>query len=112
MSAAMKKSEVKQYLTDGNNYLYEIDVTNQFKKDFVLCESQHLNVDLVCDAVRILAADGKLPANYKPHKLSGNFSNVWECHIKSDWVMTWLQNDTELTLLFLSTGSHTYVLGM
>jgi mRNA interferase YafQ len=109
---AMKKSEVKQYITGGNTYQYEIDITNQFKKDFVRCESQNLDVDLVCNAVKILATDGKLPARYKPHKLSGNFSNVWECHIKNDWLLTWLQSDTELTLLFLSTGSHAYVLGM
>jgi mRNA interferase YafQ len=108
----MKKSEVKEYLIGGNSYRYDVEVTNQFKKDFVLCESQNLNVDLVCEAVKILATEGKLPANYRSHKLSGNFSNVWECHIKSDWVMTWLQNDNDLVLLFLSTGSHTYVLGV
>jgi len=108
----MKKSEVKHYLTGGNIYQYEIDVTNQFKKDFVLCKRQNLDVDLICEIVKILATKGKLPANYKPHKLSGNFANVWECHIKNDWVMTWLQNDREFVLLFLSTGSHSYVLGM
>ena len=108
----MKKSEVKQYLTGGNVYRYDINVTNQFKKDFVLCESQNLDVDLICKMVKILATDGKLPANYKPHKLSGNFADVWECHIKNDWVITWLQNDNEFVLLFLSTGSHTYVLGI
>jgi mRNA interferase YafQ len=75
----MKKSEVKQYLTgEGNDYRYHIDVTNQFKKDFVLCESQNLDVDLICKMVKILATDGKLPANYKSHKLNGNFANVWE----------------------------------
>jgi len=44
----MKKSEVKQYLTGGNVYRYNIDVTNQFKKDFVLCERQNLDMGLVC----------------------------------------------------------------
>ena len=108
----MKKSEVKQYLMGGNVYLYNVDVTNQFKKDFVHCKKQNLDVDLICEMVRILATKGKLPANYNPHKLSGNFANVWECHIKNDWVVTWLQNDNEFVLLFLSTGTHTYVLGM
>ena len=27
-------------------------------------------------------------------------------HIQPDWLMTWEQNDTELTLLFLQTGTH------
>jgi len=108
----IKKSEVKQYLTGGKVYRYDIDVTNQFKKDFVLCKSQNLDVDLICEMVKILATEGKLPTNYKPHKLSNNFANVWECHIKNDWVITWLQNDSEFILLFLSTGSHAYVLGV
>lgn len=29
-----------------------------------------------------------------------------QCHIGADWLMIWEQNDTELTLLMLSTGTH------
>ena len=29
-----------------------------------------------------------------------------KCHIEPDCLMTWNQNDTELTLLFLRTGTH------
>lgn len=29
-----------------------------------------------------------------------------ECHIQSDWLFVWGQNDTELTLLLTGTGSH------
>ncbi len=29
-----------------------------------------------------------------------------ECHIQSDWLMIWDQNDTGLILLFTDTGSH------
>ena len=47
-----------------------------------------------------------LPPKYRPHKLSGNYSNCWECHIKEDWLLVWLQNDNELTLLFINTGTH------
>jgi len=27
-------------------------------------------------------------------------------NIQPDWLMTWQQNDTQLTLLFLQTGTH------
>lgn len=40
------------------------------------------------------------------NKLSGNHAGEWECHIGSDWLLIWEQNDTELTLLMLSTGTH------
>lgn len=65
-----------------------------------------LNMKLITDAMDILEATGTLPLQYRPHKLSGNYEGLWECHIQSDWLMTWEQNDTELTLLFLQTGTH------
>lgn len=29
-----------------------------------------------------------------------------ECHIQSDWLLIWQQNDEELILLFTNTGTH------
>ncbi len=65
-----------------------------------------LDMNLINEAMRLLAANGSLPAQYRPHKLSGKFQGIWECHIEPDWLMTWEQNDMELTLLFLQTGTH------
>ena len=48
-----------------------------------------------------------LPMQYHPHKLSGKFEGLWECHIKSDWLLIWQQNDTELVLIMTDTGTHT-----
>ena len=59
----------------------------------------------------ILIETGTLPAQYKPHKLSGSMEAQWECHIKSDWLMTWEQNEHELTLLMLATGTHSDLFG-
>ena len=56
--------------------------------------------------ISLLMQTGTLPERYRPHKLSGKLQGVWECHIEPDWLMTWEQNDMELTLLFLQTGTH------
>ena len=58
------------------------------------------------DVVSILMENGSLPLQYQPHKLSGKYKGKWECHIESDWLLVWDQNDTELTLLFIDTGTH------
>lgn len=58
------------------------------------------------EVVDILSATGSLPREYRPHKLSGEYAGVWECHIESDWLLLWEQNDTSLTLLFIATGRH------
>ena len=85
---------------------YTVKVSNRFRKQFRLCVKRGLDMNLINEAMRLLAANGSLPAKYRPHKLSGKFQGVWECHIEPDWLMTWEQNDMELTLLFLQTGTH------
>ena len=63
-------------------------------------------MDLLQEAITLLAQTGTLPAQYKAHKLSGNREGEWECHIKPDWLLVWEQNDTDLILLMLNTGTH------
>ena len=36
---------------------------------------------------------------------------AWECHIEPDWLLVWEQNDTELTLLMIETGTHSDIFG-
>ena len=86
--------------------MYRIDYTKRFEKDLKRCLKRGLNIQLIQEAIALLAETGTLPAKYRPHKLSGQFDGCWECHIQPDWLMTWKQNDTELTLLFLQTGTH------
>lgn len=54
----------------------------------------------------LLINDGHLPPQYRPHKLSSKFNYSWECHINSDWLLLWQQDDRELTLLLIDTGTH------
>ena len=47
-----------------------------------------------------------LPAKYKSHKLTGDYKGFWECHIQPDWLLIWLQDDTEKTITLARTGTH------
>ncbi len=85
---------------------YSFKVSTRFKKDLKKCEKRGLNMHLIYDAINTLVKSGKLPASYHPHLLHGNRQGEWECHIESDWLMVWEQNNNELTLLFLETGTH------
>ena len=86
--------------------MYSIIYTKRFDKDLKRCQKRGLRLQLILEAIGLLAATGTLPAQYHPHKLSGDKQGQWECHIQPDWLMTWQQNDTELILLFLQTGTH------
>ena len=86
--------------------MYSIDYTKRFKKDLKRCQKRGLDLQLIHDVIALLKTTGTLPAQYRPHKLSGNKDGQWECHIEPDWLMIWEQNNNELTLLFLQTGTH------
>ena len=85
---------------------FTVITPKRFKKDLVRCQKRGLNMRLIYDAILLLQETGKLPRKYHPHKLVSQKQETWECHIQPDWLMTWQQNDTELTLLFLQTGTH------
>ena len=86
--------------------MYTIRMTKTFRRDTERCRKRGYDLELLKTAIRLLEANGELPKEYRPHKLSGNYAGTWECHLKGDWLMLWEQNDTELTLLFTGTGTH------
>lgn len=91
--------------------MYQIDYSNRFNKDLKRCVKRGLEIKLVVEAITLLANTGSLPQKYRPHKLVNQKREIWECHIQSDWLMVWEQNDTQLTLLFLQTGTHSDLFG-
>ena len=91
--------------------MYSINYTHQFKKDMRKCAKRGLDIEEIKTAIKILSEIGALPAEYKPHLLKGDRKGQWECHIEPNWLMTWEQNDNELTLLFLQTGTHSDIFG-
>ena len=76
---------------------YTLTYTGQFKKDLKRCQKRGLDIELLHKVITLLQENGSLP---------GQFSGYWECHIKPDWLLIWEQNDKELTLLLLNTGTH------
>jgi mRNA interferase YafQ len=86
--------------------MYSLTTTNKFNKSLKLCKKRGYDLSLLQVVIDLLLVDGKLPNQYKPHKLVGNYKDCWECHIKPDWLLVWKQNDTELILLLLETGTH------
>ena len=49
---------------------------------------------------------GFLSQEYKPHKLSGDYKGRWECHIKSDWLLIWKQDDDQKIIHLERTGTY------
>ncbi|MBR1377869.1 MAG: type II toxin-antitoxin system YafQ family toxin [Bacteroidaceae bacterium] len=86
--------------------MYTVVTTKHFERSVRKCHKRGFDLSLLNEVIDLLKIEGKLPPQYNPHKLSGRFCNAWECHIKPNWLLVWQQNDTELTLLLLDTGTH------
>ncbi|MDE6082865.1 MAG: type II toxin-antitoxin system YafQ family toxin [Muribaculaceae bacterium] len=91
--------------------MYKVIRTSQFKKAFKRCLKRNLDIKAFEEVIGILATSGTLPIKYKPHKLSSKYKNAWECHIASDWLLVWEQEDDTLTLILIDTGSHSDIFG-
>ncbi len=91
--------------------MYQLSTTKQFDKALKRCKKRGYPMEEIKTAIKLLVENGSLPPKYRPHILHGNHEGEWEAHIESDWLMTWEQNDEELTLLMLSTGTHSDMFG-
>ncbi len=85
---------------------YTVKFSNEFKRSYKKCMKRGLDESLFRKVLSILGEEGKLPVQYKPHKLTGKYKGLWECHIQPDWLLVWKQDNTELVLLLIDTGTH------
>lgn len=90
---------------------YEIRLSNRFKHAYKKCIKRGLDGSLFEKIIKILVQTGTLPQEYRPHKLKGDYEGLWECHISPDWLLVWEQNDKELILILIDTGSHSDLFG-
>ncbi len=77
----------------------------QFRADLKRQKRRGKDIEELIVAVQLLAEQGALPAGYRSHRLSGEWSGVWECHIEPDWLLIYVLTDTEV--LLIRTGTHT-----
>jgi len=89
---------------------YNLDYTHAFKKSVRLCSKSKFDLNLLLSAITFLVQNGYLEQIYYPHPLKGfprkKNRKIMECHISPDWLLVWVQNDYDLTLVLLDTGTH------
>lgn len=85
---------------------YTLVYTGQFKRSLKKCAKRGFDITKLTEALDILQTTGTLPPNYKAHRLVGNYSGCWECHIEPNWLLIWRQNDDILELILVDTGTH------
>ncbi len=85
---------------------YDVQFTNQFKRDLKLAKKQSKNLDKLFDVIDILANGGKLDEKYQDHELTGKYKGSRECHIEPDWLLIYEIRGDVLVLMLYRLGSH------
>ena len=102
-------------LENHRDFVYNVYNTHTFKKNVRLCYKRNFDLEILEKVIEKLAKNEELPANNMPHPLKGYKKkpdeDVMECHIQSDWLLVWTQNDAELILLLTNTGTHSDLFG-
>ncbi|WP_090624860.1 type II toxin-antitoxin system YafQ family toxin [Parapedobacter indicus] len=69
--------------------------------------------DLLHQLVSVLVEQGHrgIATKYRPHKLKGDYSGYWECHVKPDLLLIWDENDKIRSLELVRTGTYSDLFG-
>ena len=98
-------------LESNQNIVFELQITNQFKKSIALSYARNFDLSLLLEIITLLVQDNPLPKKNHAHQLKGQYVGVWECHIKPDWLLLWKEEREKLILLLLNTATHSDFMG-
>ncbi len=84
--------------------------TTQYKKDLKRIQNNPSKINALLNILRLLEHELEIPAEYRPHTLSGDYRDCMECHIQGDLLLIWIDSESnEINLLRL--GSHSELFG-
>ena len=87
----------------------QITQRTQFRIDLKRQKRLGKDIDDLIAAVELLIENGSLPDGYYPHKLTGDWRGVWECHIEPDWLL--IYDVTPVEVMLIRTGTHSDLFG-
>lgn len=85
---------------------FRISFGTKFKRDFKTIKRRGYPIEQLKEVFYLHEMNGNLPSKYIPHKLTGNYVDCWECHIKSDWLLIWQSNEKLREIRLIRTGTH------
>lgn len=86
--------------------MYSITYTKKFKKDYKKCLSRNYDINKLQSLIKSLMDTGTVPAKNNPYKLFGDYKDIMECHIESDWLLLWFRYDSDNNIELVRTSTH------
>lgn len=84
--------------------------STQYKKDVKRILNNPRKLKALQEIVDKLKHEIPIPPRNKPHMLTGNYAGYMECHIEGDFLLIWLDPDTDQIDL-IRLGSHSELFG-
>jgi mRNA interferase YafQ len=82
----------------------QLDFKPRCLRDLKKIKRREWNEEPLYEALGMLMRDGSLPPHFRPHKLSGEYAGLWECHIENDWLLVY--DITDNKIIVYRTGTH------
>jgi mRNA interferase YafQ len=82
-----------------------LKLSSQFKKDLKRYKHHHAQLDALEKILNFLQSGKTIPAEYKPHMLSGVYKGHMECHVQNDLLLIWFDQTTD-TIVLVRFGTH------
>ncbi len=84
--------------------------TSQYKKDYKKIRKNPTKVKKLFDILELLRNEKPIPEENRPHPLLGNYRGHMECHIEGDFLLIWLDPESD-TIDLVRLGSHSELFG-
>lgn len=85
-------------------------LSSRYKKDFKRYQYNVQKLRALKEVLDMLQHEQPIPAEYQPHMLHGNYKGCMECHIQGDFLLIWVDPDTDIIEL-VRLGSHSELFG-
>lgn len=86
--------------------MYSVKPTSKFQKDLKRIKKRGMDISMLTEVIRKLAAGEVLPDKNRDHPLGGNYAGCRECHIAPDWLLIYEIYEEDLFLYLTRTGTH------
>jgi mRNA interferase YafQ len=88
----------------------KIKLSGRFKRDLKRYKYQKSKIRALGEIIRHLEKDGRVPIENIPHKLHGIYEGCMECHVEDDFLLIWIDEETN-TIKLMRLGTHHELFG-
>ncbi len=82
----------------------KIFFSKAIRKDLIRLRKRGAKSSKLERVIDVLKDTGGLPSSFQPHKLHGEWTGKWECHIEHDWLLIYAVEESAVYLY--RSGSH------